>query len=41
VHRQHEGAGEVQLAFFVSVDIAAEPVVGKVRERFAVQRVLE
>ena len=39
VHGQHRGAGEVQLAFGVPVDVAAEPVVGEVRERLAVQKV--
>ena len=39
VHRQHGGAGEVQLAFGVAVDVAAEPEVGEVRERVGVEEV--
>jgi hypothetical protein len=41
VHRQHGGAGEVQFTFGVSVDVAAEPVVGQVRERFTVEKAFE
>ena len=38
MHRQHRRAGEVQLALGVSVDVAAEPVVGEVRQRLAVEK---
>ncbi len=41
VHGQHGGAGEVHLAFGVTVDIAAEPVVGEVRERLTVKKVIQ
>ena len=39
VHGQHRGAGEVQFALGVSVDVAAESIVGEVGQRLAVAEV--
>ncbi len=39
VHGQHRRAGEVQLAFRVAVDVAAEPVVREVGQRVGIEEV--
>lgn len=41
VHRQHRGAGKVQLTLGVAVDVAGEPVIGQIRQGVRVQEVRE